>query len=163
MYVRTPNDPNTFVGFLSFENTLAHAEVVKNLDGMQFLYKKIKVAENTFQTTMEQKIKNRFNFKKNIKNREKILSDNRRYLNELSSKKRKCEDEDENVNVKKTKLYENIQTVDKATQTQNDNDLQKLKDEIQTLKHKVKQLEEENEEFKQREEAAKVLFRLSKK
>lgn len=158
----TTNDKKTFVGFLSFENTLAHSEVVKNLNEMEFLGLKIKVVENTMPTTIEQKAKNRHNFKKNINNRDKILNDNKKYLAEISSKKRKLETED-SVKIKKLKTDEVSlkQTEEKAIQTEYDENKQ-LREEINTLRLKIKQLEHENEEFKKREEAAKILFRLSK-
>lgn len=158
---RTPNDPNTFVGFLAFENTLAHAEVVKNLNDMEFLGLRIKVVENLVSTTISQKATNRYNFRKNSNNRVKILADNERYLNELSSKKRKCDDEDENKPKKnKVDKKQTTQTEDKSTQT---NDLlNQLIHENKLLNTKMEKLERDNKSLRRREEAAKVLFSLSK-
>lgn len=156
----TKKDSKTFVGFLSFANTVCHTEVVRNLNEMDFLGLEIKVVENSKPTSNEQRQTNRSNFKRNINNREKILNDNKLYLAKQSSNKRKSEDDDE-LKVKKIKPNIKPQTSNKSIQTE-DNEAS-LRDKIESLKTRIEQLEKENEELKKREEAAKVLFQLSNK
>lgn len=65
----------------------------------------------------EQKKTNRWNFKRNINNREKILNDNKIYLAKQSSNKRKSEDDDE-LKAKKVKPNIKPQTSNKSIQTE---------------------------------------------